>query len=215
MLVKQSQKKPHEGNHGGKGETHNAPTSPQEPQREAEPEESARTEINAREKFECRKRPEKTDDDRQRRRRRPRDAGGSGAAPFQNFPYVFVLFHTYDLFFMPYGPRLPCYRFCGLYFRGAECAQDFRTKKSAATSLLRLIFLSEPEGSRSWELSDLLSYLRPRKRKQGKRGAYRAKRGVGISETSQRHMRNFQIVYTHNTLDYKISFGVAFLDFEI
>ena len=168
MLVKQPQKKPHEGDHGEECETHDAPTPPQEPQREAEPEEPARAEINAREKFERRKRPEKADDDRQRRRRSPRNAGGSGAAPFQNFPYVFVLFHNYDLFFMPYGPRLPCFRFCGLYFRGAECAQDFRTKKSAATSLLRLIFLSEPGGPRSWELSDPLSYLCPRKRKQGK-----------------------------------------------
>ena len=164
MLVKQPQEKPHEDNHGGERETHDIPTPPQEPQREAETPKTARTEINAREKFECRKCPEKTDDDRQRRRRRPRDAGGSGAAPFQNFPYVFVMYQTYDLFFMPYGPRLPCYRFCGLYFRGAECAQDFRTNKSAATSLLRLIYLSEPEGLRSWELSDPLSYLRPRKR---------------------------------------------------
>ena len=47
--------------------------------------------------------------------------------PFQNFPYVFVLFHNYDLFFMPYGPRLPCFRFCGLYFRGAgESDRHFR-----------------------------------------------------------------------------------------
>ena len=128
MLVKQPQKKPHEGNHGGKGETHDIPTPPQEPQREAETPKTARTEINAREKFECRKRPEKTDDDRQRRRR-PRDAGGSGAAPFQNFPYVFVLFHTYDLFFMPYGPRLPCFRFCGLYFRGGGMQTRFQDKK--------------------------------------------------------------------------------------
>ena len=156
MLVKQPQKKPHEDNHGGKDETHDVPTPPQEPQREAEPEEPARTEINAREKFERRKRPEKTDDDRQRRHRRPRNAGGSGAAPFQNFPYAFVMFHNYDLFFMPYGPRLPCFRFCGLYFRGAEYKQDFRTKKSAAIYKLRLIFLSEPEGPRSWLFSDPL-----------------------------------------------------------
>ena len=71
----------------------------------------------------------------------------------ENSSYVFVLFHNYDLFFMPYGPRLPCFRFCGLYFRGAEYKQDFRTKKSAATYILRLIFLSEPEGPRSWLFS--------------------------------------------------------------
>ena len=102
MLVKQPQEKPHEDNHGGERETHDIPTPPQEPQREAETPKTARTVINAREKFECRKRPEKTDDDRQRRRR-PRDAGGSGAAPFQNFPYVFVLFHNYDLFLCRMG----------------------------------------------------------------------------------------------------------------
>ena len=84
------------------------------------------------------------------------DMAKSMHAPFQNFPYVFVLFHNYDLFFMPYGPRLPCFRFCGLYFRGAEYKQDFRTKKSAATYILRLIYLSEPEGPRSWLFSDPL-----------------------------------------------------------
>ena len=112
--------------------------------------------IDAREKFERRKRAEKHSCETCRRPPKPADAGGSGAAPFQNFPYVFVLFHNYDLFFMPYGPRLPCFRFCGLYFRGAEYKQDFRTKKSAATCTLRLIYLSEPEGPRSWLFSDPL-----------------------------------------------------------
>lgn len=171
MLVKQPQKKPHEDNHGGKDDTHDVPTPPQEPQREAEAPKTARAEINAREKFERRKRAEKHSRETCRRPPKPADAGGSGAAPFQNFPYVFVLFHNYDLFFMPYGPRLPCFRFCGLYFRGAEYKQDFRTKKSAATYILRLIYLSEPEGPRSWLFSDPLSYLCPRKRKQGKCGA--------------------------------------------
>ena len=120
MLVKQPQKKPHEDNHGGKDDTHDVPTPPQEPQREAEAPKTARAEINAREKFERRKRAEKRSRETCRRPPKPADAGGSGAAPFQNFPYVFVLFHNYDLFFMPYGPRLPCFRFCGLYFRGAE-----------------------------------------------------------------------------------------------
>ena len=60
------------------------------------------------------------------------------------------------LYGLPYGPRLPCFRFCGLYFRGAEYKQDFRTKKSAATYILRLIYLSEPEGPRSWLFSDPL-----------------------------------------------------------
>ena len=105
---------------------------------------------------ERRKRAEKHSRETCRRPPKPADAGGSGAAPFQNFPYVFVLFHNYDLFFMPYGPRLPCFRFCGLYFRGAEYKQDFRTKKSAATYILRLIYLSEPEGPRSWLFSDPL-----------------------------------------------------------
>ena len=156
MLVKQPQKKPHEDNHGGKDETHDVPTPPQEPQREAEPPKTARAEIDAREKFERRKRAEKHSRETCRRPPKPADAGGSGAAPFQNFPYVFVLFHNYDLFFMPYGPRLPCFRFCGLYFRGAEYKQDFRTNKSAATYILRLIYLSEPEGPRSWLFSDPL-----------------------------------------------------------
>ena len=34
--------------------------------------------------------------------------------------------------------------------------EDFRTKKSAATYILRLIYLSEPEGPRSWLFSDPL-----------------------------------------------------------
>lgn len=156
MLVKQPQEKPHEDNHGGEHKTYDAPTPPQEPQREAEPEEPARAEIQPREEFERHKRPERPHHDPQRKNANPTNAGGSGAAPFQNFPYVFVLFHNYDLFFMPYGPRLPCFRFCGLYFRGAKYKQDFRTKKSAATYTLRLIFLSEPEGPRSWLFSDLL-----------------------------------------------------------
>ena len=43
----------------------------------------------------------------------------------ENSSYVFVLFHNYDLFFMPYGPRLPCFRFRGRsYGRGAENNQD-------------------------------------------------------------------------------------------
>ena len=138
MLVKQPQKKPHEDDPRGKDETHDVPTPPQEPQREAETQKTARTEIDAREKFERRKRAEKRSRETCRRPPKPADAGGS------------------DLFFMPYGPRLPCFRFCGLYFRGAEYKQDFRTKKSAATYILRLIYLSEPEGPRSWLFSDPL-----------------------------------------------------------
>ena len=103
MLVKQPQKKPHEDNHGGKDDTHDVPTPPQEPQREAEAPKTARAEINAREKFERRKRAEKHSRETCRRPPKPADAGGSGAAPFQNFPYVFVLFHNYDLFLCRMG----------------------------------------------------------------------------------------------------------------
>ena len=99
MLVKQPQKKPHEDDPRGKDETHDVPTPPQEPQREAETQKTARTEIDAREKFERRKRAEKHSRETYRRPPKPADAGGSGAAPFQNFPYVFVLFHNYDFFY--------------------------------------------------------------------------------------------------------------------
>lgn len=63
------------------------------------PQKTARAEIDAREKFERRKRAEKRSRETYRRPPKPADAGGSGAAPFQNFPYVFVLFHNYDLFY--------------------------------------------------------------------------------------------------------------------
>ena len=103
MLIKQPQKKPHEDDHREKDETHNVPTPPQEPQREAETPKTARAEIDAREKFERRKRAEKHSRETCRRPPKPADAGGSGAAPFQNFPYVFVLFHNYDLFLCRMG----------------------------------------------------------------------------------------------------------------
>lgn len=126
MLVKQPQKKPHEDNHGERTrrtmsrhrrKSHNERQKPK----------TARTEIDAREKFERRKRAEKHSRETCRRPPKPADAGGSGAAPFQNFPYVFVLFHNYDLFYAVWAAfaLLP---FPWAIFQRAEYKQDFRTK---------------------------------------------------------------------------------------
>ena len=76
----------------------------------------------------------------------------------ENSSYVFVLFPRLPTPRLSrYGSCLPCFRFRGRsYGRGSEYKQDFRTKKSAATYILRLIYLSEPEGPRSWLFSDPL-----------------------------------------------------------